>query len=216
MSDTPARILAALALLGALGNAVLLWRTSGQLASVQSSLDEVHDQRATTAELLEGLADNPDTRGARAAGSGDPDDPSRQRAKPKGKGGKSKSKSKRDAPDAERRIGERREAVRNALLTEVGAFTDEYGIDATVRDELVEEILALRESSVLIRDEIRDERISNFEGREELRALRDDSDARLVELLGEDDAKALKIRLSEERPARRAGEFSGSAGGAAE
>ncbi len=198
MSDTVARGIAGLALLGVLVNGVMLWRASGRQVAIDNRLDEIAGQRGAAVELMKGLAQNPKHNGARRGPAA--------RANPKAKGnpvrgqrrGKAKSKRRAGRVDPEERQERRRAKVRDALTAEIADFANEWDLDEATRTDLVDEVLLLREATVVIREDMRSDRITAFEGRAEMRAMREDSDARIVEILGVDAADALKQRFAAE------------------
>jgi len=199
MNDTLARILAGLALVGVLTNTYISWSSGSQITALQVRLDELRDRRAANAELIQGLARG---NGARSVAL-----PVRQKAKLKAKGkgkGKAKRRSEGDVENRRKERVDRRTAkVRETMNVEIDAFARENDLDETVRDDVIDEILMLREGSVLIREDMRDGNLSSFEGRAELRAMREDSDARLDEILGPQLAQALRERFAEGMESRR-------------
>ena len=215
MSDTVARAISALALVGVLANGAMLWRASNRQAAIDHKLDEIRGQRGAAVELMKGLANNPS--------GGSPVLAPTARANPKVKPNgtrpqrRNKAKQKRRAgTDGEDRQTRRREKVREALTTEIDDFAVDWDLDDVTRDEVVDEVLLLREATVVIRDDMRNDRLTAFEGRAEMRAMREDSDARLIEILGDDAADALKQRFAaewEERLESRGGRRRGGKDG---
>jgi hypothetical protein len=193
MSDTLARVLAGLALLGVLVNGVMLWRASGRQAAIDAKLEEIRGQRGAAVELMKGLAKNPNapvvrgdaTRSKKATNR----TPRRAKAKQKRRSGR---------VDPEERQERRRAKVREALTLEIDDFAAAWELDEATRADVVDEVLLLREATVVIRDDIRNDRLTAFEGRAEMRAMREDSDERLIEILGPDAADALKQRFAAE------------------
>lgn len=206
MSDTVARGIAGLALLGVLVNGVMLWRASGRQVAIDERLDEIAEQRGAAVELMKGLAKNPKHNGTRRAAAAR-SNPKAKAGNPRGqRRGKAKQKRRAGRVDPEERQERRRAKVREALTTEIADFAEAWNLDAPTRSDLVDEVLLLREATVVIRDDIRNDRLTAFEGRAEMRAMREDSDARIVEILGDDAADALKQRFAaewEERQERR-------------
>ncbi|MCB9677271.1 MAG: hypothetical protein H6737_19285 [Alphaproteobacteria bacterium] len=199
MSDSLARILAGLALVGFLINGAWAWRTSSRLTAMQERMGELRDQKATNAKFLEGLAKAP---AAKPVVGDAPAPPPRRKAKSKSKG-KARLDEEEREERRESRLERRRAKVREALTVEIDAFAADHDLGPELADEVLEEILFLREGSVLVRDDMRDGRMTSVEGRAELKAMRDDSDARLEEILGPELAGALLDRFADEREARR-------------
>ena len=121
----------------------------------------------------------------------------------KGKKGKGKKGRRRSGDDDEARQAAQDERVREAMADEIADFASVSGLDSELEGAVLDELLMLRNASKLVREDMREDRISRFEGRAEIRALRDDSDARMVDLLGDEIARVLKERLHSERSARR-------------
>jgi hypothetical protein len=202
MSDRLARILAGVSVIGMVLMGAWVWRLNGRIASLHERLGEVREQRLTNAKFLQGLAENaedPATEVTRRK--------LRTKAKTKGKAKAKAGKARLPVDEREeRRMArqeERRVKFREAMTTEIDAFADEQGIDPVTSDEVLEELLLLREAGALIREDMREGRLTNFEGRTELHAMREDSDARVQEILGTELAEALMARLGEEREGRR-------------
>lgn len=197
MKDTLARVLAVLAVLGLAVNGWFAYRNSQRIATHTERLGEMRDQREDTRLLLQGMAKGPVQEST-----------PRRKSKPKStkaKTGKAKGKRRTEASDSSRE--ERAEArdarVQEAMEAEIADFASTEGLDGGQEADVLDELLALREASRHVREDMKEDRITNFEGRAEIRALREDSDARLVEMLGQDLADILRERLAEERSARR-------------
>jgi hypothetical protein len=204
MSDPIARALGGLAVVGLLANAMFLVR-------VDRKVDALN--RASAAERLAG---DPGVRSARPDGDEPPrrvkfrdpvnsDDPAEGAAAGVAAGDAEAVKAL-IAQTEDERWKERRqrweERTRESTVQEVAAFAQENGLDAATETAVREELLLLQQGMGAVRDDMHEERISLFDGRNEMRALVEDSDARLVELLGEGKAAALRERVGGGRGGR--------------
>ena len=105
--------------------------------------------------------------------------------------------------EEERAGDQRRELVRESILSEVESFAAEEGLNQATLGSLVSEIERRIDNFSALRQEIRDGQLSWFEGRREMGELRDNSDQALRELLGESRFEVLDERLWGDR--RRGG-----------
>jgi hypothetical protein len=90
----------------------------------------------------------------------------------------------------------------DSMTEEVRAFADEHGLDAPTAERLLAELTRQHEAFTAVRQDVRDGNLSWFDARKEFDALREERDAAVAGILGEEDAAALTERLWGERGRR--------------
>lgn len=184
MADPVARVLSALTLVGVLLLTWSSWGVSGQLDGLQADVAELAERDDGPRLVLP--APQP-TRTAPVQ-------------RPRGKARKSKAKWAAPDPEASDRKQRRRERLKaraNLMREEFQVFSQEHGIDDETGRLVLEELQLAKESTALVRSDVHDGKISAKDGRAEIQAVRADTDAALVDLLGEDTTAALKDRLAD-------------------
>lgn len=184
MADPVARVLSALTLVGVLLLTWSSWGVSGQLDGLQADVAELAERDDGPRLVLP--APQP-TRTAPVQ-------------RPRGKARKSKAKRAAPDPEASDRKQRRRERLKaraNLMREEFQVFSQEHGIDDETGRLVLEELQLAKESTALVRSDVHDGKISAKDGRAEIQAVRADTDAALVDLLGEDTTAALKDRLAD-------------------
>ncbi len=97
----------------------------------------------------------------------------------------------RQAEESERRM----EQYMDSVTREVQDFAAEEGLDAKTTEKLLEELRVRSESWGAVRKEVSDGNMSWFDARKEFQALREESDAVMSNMLGEEVFAALDTRL---------------------
>ena len=81
------------------------------------------------------------------------------------------------------------------MRTETSAFAQDYGLDEDTTAALFTEVEGMHETFTTVREDASSGTISWFDARTEFRALRDESEARLVEILGQETYEAYEERV---------------------
>lgn len=97
----------------------------------------------------------------------------------------------RQAEESERRM----EQYMDSVTREVEDFAAEHGLDDATTDRVVDELRVRSENWGNVRREVSDGNMSWFDARKEFQAVREESDAVLNDLLGEEKFNALDTQL---------------------
>jgi leucyl aminopeptidase (aminopeptidase T) len=97
----------------------------------------------------------------------------------------------RQAEESERRM----EQYMDSVTREVQEFAAEEGLDGKTTEKLLEELRVRSENWNAVRKEVGDGNMSWFDARKEFQALREESDAVMNTLLGEEIFTALDTKL---------------------
>lgn len=184
MAEPLNRALLGLILLGVAGLAVQQWRLGSRIEALRT---EVRRTSAPAPSSNLPLF----SRGAAVDKSPVP--------KTKVKVRKLKGRQGNAEPDGGR-LARRRERIKakaDMMKTEFSAFTEEYGIDVATGAMVLEELQLAKEAVALVRVDMHEGRISAADGRAEIQGVRIDTDAALVELLGDPTTEVLKERLAD-------------------
>ena len=103
-----------------------------------------------------------------------------------------------EADQEERRTADRErrsEQFRESMNREIQAFADENDFDESTKEQLFAEMEVRSDNWRAVRKEVQDGAISWFDARKEFQAVREESDAALGEIIGEDMVEALNTRL---------------------
>lgn len=193
MSDTLARAMVALLFGGLALNTWMLWGVSSQIHAL--------DARMANVEMPVG----PSKRVVRFEPPPQADDSPRPEGKlrPDAKGRKGrKARRAKNKPRPE--LSEEEKLARLASRFEsaelvVSEFAAAESLDAAAQATVLEELQLMHQAVLAIRQDVRATAITHNEGRKEARQLREDSDARLSEILSVRQVAALRERLAAER-----------------
>jgi hypothetical protein len=177
VADRLARVLSGLALVGVLGDTALLWKVHRDVTAIAEPIEAAV---ARHAEKTSARGEAP--RLARATAEDAP------------------RVAKEPDPDKQQRREEVASQWRDAVLDEIAAWGQEEGLDQATVDAVTDELVGTVQAIAAIRDDLRAERIQPTEARQEMRETKDDSDARLDQLVGKERADALRERLRDTRP----------------
>ena len=97
----------------------------------------------------------------------------------------------RQAEESERRM----EQYMDSVTREVEDFAAEHGLDDATTDRVVDELRVRSENWGNVRKEVSDGNMSWFDARKEFQAVREESDAVLNDLLGEEKFNVLDSQL---------------------
>jgi hypothetical protein len=97
---------------------------------------------------------------------------------------------------------ERSQQFLDSVTEEVRAFAEEYNLKSEDTESVLAEIEHRSASWNAVRSDVRDGNISWFDARRELEAVREESDANLREVLGDENFDALDARLWGDRGGR--------------
>lgn len=187
MADPIARVLSGLTLIGVLALTWTVYSLDSSVTALHSDLTELAEVEAQPAIVLppsrpRGTKGRKAKRGQpRATPLAAPVEPSEA----VGEGGR------------KQRRRDRIKAKASRMKEEFEAFSVEHGIDDETGKLVLEELQIAKESAQLVRQDIHDGKISAKDGRAEIQAVRADTDAALVDLIGEASSTALKERLAD-------------------
>ena len=100
----------------------------------------------------------------------------------------------RDSNREERRR-ERSNRWMESMNQEIADFASDQGLDRETEDEMVKITTEMFEQMRQIRDDIRNGDLSWGDAREEFEAAREDSETKMVALIGEEAVEALRERM---------------------
>jgi hypothetical protein len=103
-----------------------------------------------------------------------------------------------EADQEERREADRdrrSEQFRESMNREIEAFVEENEFDDATRDDLLAQMEVRSDNWRAVRKDVQDGAISWFDARKEFQAVREESDAAMTEIIGEDMVEALNTRL---------------------
>ena len=89
----------------------------------------------------------------------------------------------------------RSEQFRESMNREIEAFAEENDFDASTKEALFAEMEVRSDNWRAVRKDVQDGAISWFDARKEFQAVREESDAAMTEIIGEEMVEALNTRL---------------------
>ena len=191
MAESSTRVLLGLALVGITVLFVQQWRLG-------SRVEALHDLHALLQAELP-MEEAPVTVRSPEAPVSAPR-PSLLKPKAKGRKLKLRGKAVADGPSSEGgRLARRRDRIRARtakLKLEFETFAQEHGIDAGTGTAVLDELQLAREAMALVRVDLHEDRVSPAEAHTEIEGIRIDTDAALVELVGQETTTALHERLA--------------------
>ena len=103
-----------------------------------------------------------------------------------------------EADQEERREADRErrsEQFRESMNREIEAFAEENNFDESTKEALFAEMAVRSDNWRAVRQEVQDGAISWFDARKEFQAVREESDAAMTEIIGEEMVESLNTRL---------------------